>query len=190
MTHDRAANPTADGETNAWNLIGARDDMHHNYSPPRTLTATTRTREFRRPPQPIGRRQHGQADSRLRPLARRPARIARPALVRIRSRKPCVLARRRLFGWKVRFIVGLLRVREGKSASRLQRINDTDASRLGQPNTTTSWSEAIPEPCGSGRHLSADSPLDIVHRTLCPRSTPVDIPVDTFRGPGSDDHER
>jgi len=28
--------------------------------------------------------------------------MARPARVRIRSRKPCVRARRRLFGWKVR----------------------------------------------------------------------------------------
>lgn len=45
----------------------------------------------------------GQADSSSRPLRRRAARIARPARVRIRSRKPCVLARRRLFGWKVRF---------------------------------------------------------------------------------------
>jgi len=35
-------------------------------------------------------------------LRRRPARMARPARVRIRSRKPCVRARRRLFGWKVR----------------------------------------------------------------------------------------
>ena len=30
--------------------------------------------------------------------------IARPARVRIRKRKPCVLARRRLFGWKVRLL--------------------------------------------------------------------------------------
>src|SRR4051794_41494161 len=30
--------------------------------------------------------------------------IARPARVRIRSRKPCVLDRRRLFGWKVRLL--------------------------------------------------------------------------------------
>src|SRR6185503_10293206 len=43
-----------------------------------------------------------QADSSLRPLVRRAARMARPARVRIRSRKPCVLARRRLLGWKVR----------------------------------------------------------------------------------------
>ena len=46
-----------------------------------------------------------QADSSSRPLRRRPARIARPARVRIRSRKPWVLARRRLFGWKVRLLM-------------------------------------------------------------------------------------
>jgi hypothetical protein len=37
-------------------------------------------------------------------LRRRAEMIARPARVRIRSRKPCVLARRRLFGWKVRLL--------------------------------------------------------------------------------------
>jgi hypothetical protein len=37
-------------------------------------------------------------------LPRRAAMMARPARVRIRSRKPCVLARRRLFGWKVRLL--------------------------------------------------------------------------------------
>src|SRR5689334_4455373 len=30
--------------------------------------------------------------------------MARPARVRMRRRKPCVLARRRLFGWKVRLL--------------------------------------------------------------------------------------
>ena len=39
-----------------------------------------------------------------RPLARRAVMIARPARVRIRSRNPCVFARRRLFGWKVRLL--------------------------------------------------------------------------------------
>lgn len=47
--------------------------------------------------------QPDQADRLLRPLRRRAARIARPARVRIRSRNPCVLARLRLLGWKVRF---------------------------------------------------------------------------------------
>ena len=39
-----------------------------------------------------------QAESFSRPLRRRVARIERPARVRIRRRKPCFLARRRLFG--------------------------------------------------------------------------------------------
>lgn len=43
-----------------------------------------------------------QAESARRPLRRRPDTIARPARVRIRKRKPCTRARRRLFGWKVR----------------------------------------------------------------------------------------
>ena len=45
-----------------------------------------------------------QAERLARPLARRPARMARPARVRILSLKPWVLARRRLFGWKVRLL--------------------------------------------------------------------------------------
>jgi hypothetical protein len=46
--------------------------------------------------------------SRVRPLPRLAARIARPALVRIRKRKPCVFARRRVFGWNVRFPLAIL----------------------------------------------------------------------------------
>jgi hypothetical protein len=47
------------------------------------------------------------ADSSLRPLRRRAARIARPARVFMRRRKPWVLARRRVFGWKVRLVIGI-----------------------------------------------------------------------------------
>jgi hypothetical protein len=43
-----------------------------------------------------------QADSARRPLRRRLDTMERPARVRIRKRKPCTRARRRLFGWKVR----------------------------------------------------------------------------------------
>jgi len=43
--------------------------------------------------------------STLRPLARRAARVARPALVDMRLRNPWVFARLRLFGWYVRFTV-------------------------------------------------------------------------------------
>ncbi len=45
-----------------------------------------------------------QVASRLRPLRRRPAKMARPARVRIRRRKPCVLLRLRLLGWNVRLL--------------------------------------------------------------------------------------
>jgi hypothetical protein len=45
-----------------------------------------------------------QTVSRLRPLRRREARTARPALVLIRTRNPWVFLRRRLFGWYVLFI--------------------------------------------------------------------------------------
>jgi len=44
-----------------------------------------------------------QAERRLRPRARRARSTARPPLVRIRRRKPWVLARLRLLGWYVRF---------------------------------------------------------------------------------------
>ena len=53
-----------------------------------------------------GRGEQGHTLTLARPFRRRAARIARPALVRMRSRKPCVLARRRLFGWNVRLLTG------------------------------------------------------------------------------------
>ena len=49
-----------------------------------------------------------QADSSARPLRRRAARMARPARVRIRRRKPWVRLRRRLLGWNVRLLTGEL----------------------------------------------------------------------------------
>ena len=46
----------------------------------------------------IGKPKAVYADSSVRPLERRAERMARPARVRMRRRKPCFLARRRLFG--------------------------------------------------------------------------------------------
>jgi hypothetical protein len=48
-------------------------------------------------------RNPGFTDTRLRPLERRREMTARPLLVFIRVRKPCVFERRRRFGWNVRF---------------------------------------------------------------------------------------
>jgi RecB family exonuclease len=48
-----------------------------------------------------------QAPSLFLPFWRRRFRTRRPPLVRIRTRKPCVRFRFRLFGWKVRFIASV-----------------------------------------------------------------------------------
>jgi hypothetical protein len=45
--------------------------------------------------------------SRLRPFARRRFSTFRPPFVFMRSRKPCVFARRRRLGWNVRFMNAL-----------------------------------------------------------------------------------
>ena len=46
-----------------------------------------------------------QADKRLRPLARLALKMARPARVSMRARKPCLRLRFRLLGWKVRLLI-------------------------------------------------------------------------------------
>jgi hypothetical protein len=77
----------------------------HHQGPTRTSPGAHGQRELRAAAHPgLGRQD--QALSRSRPLRLRAARMARPARVRMRSRKPCVLARRRLFGWNVRLLTG------------------------------------------------------------------------------------
>jgi hypothetical protein len=48
-------------------------------------------------------RNPGFTETRFRPLARRRESTARPLLVFIRVRNPCVFERRRRLGWNVRF---------------------------------------------------------------------------------------
>ena len=66
-----------------------------------------------------------QADSSERPLWRRAARMARPARVRMRRRKPWVLARRRLFGWNVRLLTRFLRYCTAMRGSVLKVVRGT-----------------------------------------------------------------
>lgn len=63
-----------------------------------------------------------QADSRARPLARRALMIERPARVLIRARNPCLRARRRLFGWNVRFTPTSIGVRDADMPGRRLRL--------------------------------------------------------------------
>jgi hypothetical protein len=89
---------------------GGLTQMHDEQRASGPATPSYRGREVLAPPQPVLGGQHSmtcvrtQADRVERPLPRRDERIARPARVRMRSRKPWVFARRRLFGWKVRLL--------------------------------------------------------------------------------------
>jgi hypothetical protein len=85
--------------------VGPDQQVAHHQGPARTNPGAHSQRELRAAAQPgLGRQD--QALSRSRPLCLRAARTARPARVRMRSRKPCVFARRRLFGWNVRLLTG------------------------------------------------------------------------------------
>jgi hypothetical protein len=103
---------TADDEADAWPVIETHS-MDHQRRSTRAHSAPRRTAEVLRATHSQRSRQHGgrsryQADRRARPLRRRPERIARPARVRIRRRKPWVRLRRRLLGWNVRLVTGKL----------------------------------------------------------------------------------
>ena len=109
VADDRPADGAADHETDAgWPGVGTgREVYDEGRDAPRVPPRTVAVNSVRRTHACRGR-QHGrparQAESRARPLRRRPARMARPARVRMRRRKPWVFARRRLFGWNVRLL--------------------------------------------------------------------------------------
>ena len=88
-------------------VIGPGRQMHHEGVPSAARASAHRLLEVGSAAHAVRSGQHRrwcQAESSARPLRRRAARIARPARVRMRRRKPWVLARRRLFGWKVRLL--------------------------------------------------------------------------------------
>ena len=96
-------------------------------------------------------------DRRSRPFARRCFRIRRPLRVLIRFRKPCVRFRRRLFGWKVRFIVPDLQEPPGRRSRpprspRETRNKDRSRGRAAVstttgPSTPVVWGEHVPRLC-------------------------------------------
>ena len=87
-------------------LIG-RNHVHKQMTDQRRPTSADAVadgaRKLSAPSHP-GRGRKDQALSFSRPLRLRAASTARPARVRMRSRKPCVFARCRLFGWNVRLL--------------------------------------------------------------------------------------
>ena len=89
--------------------------------------------------------------------------MARPARVRMRSRKPWVFARRRLFGWNVRLLTRGLQ-EKGPVRPGLKKVCGPQVRRnsygTGPPPTR---SNLVPPPSGRG--------LDHVHDTFVPGDT-------------------
>lgn len=110
VADDGSAHPLAHHDTSASRRRAVIENRMHAQQPGRTaVSGPERRREVGSRTQAAGSWEHvvsgaTQAARRLRPLRRRPARMARPARVRIRSRNPWVFARRRLFGWNVRLV--------------------------------------------------------------------------------------
>jgi len=104
----RGADGTTDHESYPGRLpvthpVGPHEQVTHHERPARTGPGAHSQRKLCAAAH-AGLGWQDQALSLSRPLCRRAARTARPARVRMRSRKPCVLARRRLFGWNVRLL--------------------------------------------------------------------------------------
>ncbi len=137
-----------------------------------------------------------------RPLRRRAARTARPARVRIRSRKPCTFARRRLFGWNVRLLTGTpgrsgntvlnqgQTCRAPRAPNMAQPVNGTGDPRTGQTeplprvkhrdfhNVPTAGDLGCGKSRSAGRLRGAGRSRRDGETALQPTYTPVDEPVD------------
>jgi hypothetical protein len=130
-----ADHETDPGRLPVADVIGARQQVAYHQRPTRAGPGAHGEREFRAPAHP-GLGGQDQALSFSRPLCLRAARTARPARVRMRSRKPCVFARRRLFGWNVRLLTGA----PGKGMVTTRGRNDV---RLADSSQATIWKTAV-----------------------------------------------
>jgi hypothetical protein len=118
---------------------GPHQQVAHYTGPARTSPGAHGESELRSPAHPgLGRQD--QALSRSRPLCLRAARTARPARVRMRSRKPCVFARRRLFGWNVRLLTGT----PGRGSCAGTR---DDRVRVSESTQATTWNPTVCQAC-------------------------------------------
>jgi len=101
MAANGIAHTASDNESDPrWTrLTSVGEPVHHNGAAAGAMSPAQHGSEILTATKPRCGGQHAaQADSASRPLRRRAPRMARPARVRIRNRKPCVLARRRLLG--------------------------------------------------------------------------------------------
>jgi hypothetical protein len=118
MADHGVAHGSADHEPDPGrSLDGRRHEVHDERVGAGTPTGAGDAPQVTTTGESMRRRKHGsgsrasrvedQTARLLRPLRRREDRIERPARVRMRSRKPCTLWRRRLFGWYVRLLTSI-----------------------------------------------------------------------------------
>jgi hypothetical protein len=144
VSRDRRANRPAYHESYPGRFLPVRrviadQQVTYHAGPTRSGPGAHGQRELRAAAHPgLGRKD--QALSRSRPLRLRAARTARPARVRMRSRKPCVFARRRLFGWNVRLLTGT----PGKGSDEGTRDYRVLISESTQ---ATTWNPAVWQAC-------------------------------------------
>jgi hypothetical protein len=96
-------------------------------------------------------RHAGQAVSLARPRRRRFRTIRWPARVRMRTRKPCLRARRRFLGWNVRFTTGPL------DRSGLEDSTGTSGTRSGAGRSATPGSSTGRRVAGCARLVQTTS---------------------------------
>lgn len=92
--------------------------------------------------------------------------MARPARVRIRRRKPCFLARRRLFGWKVRLLTTDSKGHSGKYTAWHRRCRSKAASSAVAPQET--GHSKTPHETASQRYVAQASSVKLhgaIHRS-------------------------
>jgi len=143
------------------------------------------------PPHPGSRGKHGRSPlrwqaragqtlTRARPFRRRAARTARPARVRMRSRNPCVFARRRLFGWNVRLLTGTPGTAGVSGPPRPGRLG-TGASLAGGDRTNERYADmqplVKPTPAGHVRRTGRGRPREAPWRRAGSRMTPGRYPA-------------
>jgi hypothetical protein len=131
-------------EPRGWTLTAGH--QHGQKAAAYALTGVEDPLEFPSPPEPPGlpelqrrhvghrpisaARQDDETLRRFRPLARRRLRTCRPFLVLIRTRNPWVFARRRRFGWNVRFMISGPLQRSDKSGE--TQMIPTPANRVNE----------------------------------------------------------
>lgn len=165
VTYHRSPNGLADRDPKTrWTLTTIKRTMNQYRECHGPLTRPYGPPEILRIGEPVRFGQHGAtllrgrtlveppayAVRRERPLDRRLAIIDRPARVRIRARNPCLRARRRLLGWKVRFMVGAPSSRPNEPL----RLRPTPQD--GQPGVDNSLS-AQPDHHGPHREPEVDT---------------------------------